>query len=189
MNFPEVLPRITEALNQAGIEYMLTGSFASAYYGSLRSTQDIDIVIAATPPQLRLFVGNLPNDEYYADVDAAIEAHKRKSMFNVIDLGTGWKIDMIIRKSRPFSQEEFSRRQLLNTQETSFFVASAEDVILAKLEWSKLAHSQRQIEDAVGILKIRWSSLDLEYLERWSIELGLKKEWNDAQRIFRTKSQ
>ena len=32
-------------------------------------------------------------------------------MFNVIDLATGWKVDLIIRNSRAFSQEEFTRRQ------------------------------------------------------------------------------
>jgi len=85
---------------------------------------------------------------------------ERESMFNVIDLRTGWKIDLIIRKSRAFSREEFGRRQRLSLQGISFSVASAEDVILSKLEWSKLSQSQRQIEDAAGILKIQRSSLN-----------------------------
>ena len=42
------------------------------------------------------------------DVDAALEAHKRQSLFNVIDLASGWKIDLIIRKSRAFSQGSFT---------------------------------------------------------------------------------
>ena len=111
MSVPEVFQRITTALDRAGIGYMLSGSFASAYYGSPRSTLDIDLVIEATTAQLHAFVGALPNKEYYADLDAALDAHQRQSMFNVIDLATGWKIDLIIRKSRPFSQEEFRRRQ------------------------------------------------------------------------------
>jgi hypothetical protein len=183
MSFLEVLQRITAALDQAGIAYMLTGSFASVYYGSPRSTQDIDLVIAANPKQLQAFIAGLPRGEYYTDLDAALEAHKRESLFNVIDLKTGWKIDMILRKGRPFSQEEFGRRQLLNMQGVSLFVASAEDVILSKLEWSKLAQSQRQMEDAEGILKIRGDSLDHFYLDRWIRELGLTKEWNEAQSI------
>jgi len=90
---------------------MLTGSFASAHYAAPRSTQDIDFVIEATPTQLRTFVEALSGNEYYADLDSALEAHKRQSMFNVIDLATGWKIDLIICKSRAFSQEEFRRRE------------------------------------------------------------------------------
>jgi hypothetical protein len=62
-----------------------------------------------------------------------------------------------------------------------FYVASAEDVVVAKLEWSKLAQSQRHIEDVAGIWRVRWESLDRAYLAKWIVELGLEKEWNDAQ--------
>ncbi len=181
MSVPEVFQRITTALDQAGIAYMLSGSFASAYYGAPRSTQDIDFVIAATPAQLRAFVTGLSIDEYYADLDAALEAHKRQSLFNVIDLGSGWKVDLIIRKSRAFSLEEFRRRQLVKLQDVSLFVASVEDVIVSKLEWSKLAQSQRHIDDVAGILRMRWESLEHLYLGKWIVELGIEKEWHDAQ--------
>jgi Nucleotidyltransferase of unknown function (DUF6036) len=162
---------------------MLTGSFASAHHGAPRSTLDIDIVIEANPEQLRAFVRSLPSGEYYADLDAAFEAHKRESLFNVIDLATGWKIDLIIRKSRAFSQEEFGRRQLVTVQGLPLYVASAEDVVIAKLEWSKLAESQRQIEDVATILRLRWDSLDRPYLMKWVSELNLGKEWSTAQGI------
>ena len=182
MSVPDVFRGITTAIDQAGIGYMLSGFFASAHYGVPRSTQDIDLVIEATPAQLRAFVGTLSGNEYYADLDAALEAHKRQSMFNVIDLATGWKIDLIIRKSRAFSQEEFRRRQRVSLHDVPLFVASAEDVIISKLEWAKLAQSRRQIEDAAAILRGRWDSLDHSYLEKWIAELGLTDEWSDARR-------
>jgi len=183
MSASEVLRRISAALDRAGIAYMLTGSFASAHHGAPRSTLDIDVVIAANPEQLRTFVESLPSGEYYADLDAALEAHKRESLFNVIDLATGWKIDLIIRKSRAFSQAEFGRRQLVTLQGLPLFVASAEDVVIAKLEWSKLAQSQRQIEDVATIVRLRWESLDRPYLERWISDLNLDLEWSNAKSI------
>ena len=103
-------------------------------------------------------------------------------MFNVIDLETGWKIDLIIRKSRAFSEEEFRRRQQINLQDTSLFVVSPEDVVISKLEWAKLAQSQRHIDDAAGILKMRWESLDRFYLEKWILDLDLEMQWTDARR-------
>jgi len=81
----------------------------------------------------------------------------------VIDLASGWKIDLIIRKSRDFSEEEFRRRQLVMLEGLSFFVASAEDVVVSELEWSKLAQSERHIEDVAGVLRIHWESLDRSY--------------------------
>lgn len=182
MSVPDVFQRITTALDQAGIGYMVTGSFASAHYGAPRSTQDIDLVIEATPAQLQAFIEALPSKEYYADLAAGLDALQRQSLFNVIDLATGWKIDLIIRKSRPYSQEEFRRRQRVNLHNVSLFVASAEDVIISKLEWANLAESRRQIEDVATILRVRWDSLDHAYLEKWIAELGLKEEWGEARR-------
>ena len=100
---------------------------------------------------------------------------KRQSLFNVIDLATGWKIDFIIRKSRAFSEEEFRRRRPVDLEGNSLFVATAEDVVIAKLEWSKLAQSQRQIEDVAAILRVRGDSLDRAYLEKWIAELGVEQ--------------
>ena len=182
MNVAEVFRRITAALDQSGIPYMLTGSFASAYYGVPRSSQDIDLIIEATPERLQTFIQLLPSGEYYADLEMALEARRRQSLFNVIDLLTGWKIDLIFRKSRPFSEEEFGRRKQVVLQGFAIFAASAEDVVVAKLEWAKLAQSQRHIEDVAGILRMRWASLDHAYLEKWIVELGLPTEWEDARR-------
>jgi hypothetical protein len=183
MIVPEALQRIAAELNRAGIAYMLTGSFASVFYGSPRSTQDIDLVIAANRAQLQTFVESLSRGEYYVEADAALEALKRESLFNIIDLKTSWKIDMIIRKSRAFSQEEFGRRRLSNLEGMSLYVASAEDIILAKLEWARLGKSNRQIEDAAGILKMRIDFLDRSYVDKWVRELGVTKEWSEALRL------
>ena len=183
MSVAEVFRKITSALDQAGIGYMLTGSFASAYYGAPRATQDIDMVISATPGQLRAFVQLLPAAEYYVDLDAALEALSRRSLFNMIDLATGWKIDFIIRKSRAFSEEEFRRRRQVALQEVALFVASAEDILISKLEWAKVAQSNRQIEDAAGILRIQSDSLDRAYLKKWVRELGLEAEWKSATAV------
>jgi hypothetical protein len=93
MSYVEVLERITRSLTHARVGYMLTGSFASVFYGTLRSTQDIDLVIEATPDQLRLFCESLSSEEYYIDAASALEAYRHQSQFNVVDKKTGWKID------------------------------------------------------------------------------------------------
>jgi len=183
MSIQDVLQRITSALDQAGIAYMLSGSFASAYYGAARSTQDIDFVIHATSKQLRSFIEALPASEYYSDLDSALEAHQRQSLFNVIDQATGWRIDLIIRKSRLYSHEELGRRQRVNLHGVSLFVTTAEDAVISKLEWAKLAQSRRQIEDAAAILRARWGTLDRSYLATWIDALDLQKEWDDARRM------
>jgi len=184
MTASDVFLRITAALSDCGIPYMISGSFASAYYGAPRSTQDIDIVIDPVPEQLQAFVQSLSGKEYFAEMDAARQAYAHRSLFNVIDLATGWKIDLIIRKERPFSKEEFRRRRQVRLHDLQLYIATVEDLIIAKLEWSKLGQSQRQIEDVAGILRLRQDSLDYPYLGKWTAELQLEQQWASARAML-----
>jgi hypothetical protein len=177
-----VLRRVVAALEQSGIPFMLTGSFAGAYHGVPRATQDIDLVIDPTTDQLVSLVRALPASEYYVDEAAALEALRQRGQFNVIDLDSGWKIDLILRKSRPFSEEEFARRIRVTFHALPVSVVTVEDLIVAKLEWAKLGESRRQIEDVTSLLRVRGPDLDREYLSGWIHQLGLEKEWSLATR-------
>ena len=96
------------------------------------------------------------------DEATALEAYDSEGQFNVVDLATGWKADLIMRRSRTFSRTEFDRRTVVEFEGMRVPIATAEDVVLAKLEWAKLGESARQIEDAAGILRARSAELDAE---------------------------
>src|SRR5262245_15445479 len=91
---------------------MLTGSFTSGIHGQPRASHDIDFVIAPTLGSLNKLLALLPEDRFYVSREAALDAYGRESLFNVVDMPSGWKVDFICRKSRPFSVTEFDRRQL-----------------------------------------------------------------------------
>jgi hypothetical protein len=63
----------------------------------------------------------------------------------------------------------------------TLFIASAEDTILAKLEWSKMSESERQIRDVSGILRTQGSLLDFDYIDRWVLTLQLRDQWAIAK--------
>jgi hypothetical protein len=179
----DLLARVTALLGAVGIPYMLTGSFASTLFGAPRTTQDIDIVIEPTLGALERLLHALPDSEYYVSRDAAREAYGAEGMFNLVDFATGWKVDLIIRKQRSFSQEEFSRRRSVEMLGIRLFVASAEDVIVAKLEWAKLGESERQLRDVAGILRGQGSALDAAYIERWVAAMQLGPQWSAARTL------
>ena len=181
MSFADVFRRIIGHLHRRDIAYMLVGSFAGNYFGASRTTYGLDFVIEASPDQLQGLVADLQAHDYYAELDAAMEAFRRESLFNVIDSATGWKIDLIFRKSRAFDQEEFRRRRSAKLDGIQLFVASAEDVVISKLEWAKLGGSQRQIEDVAKVLAVQWSALDQDYLRKWIAILHLQELWNAAK--------
>ena len=189
MSSTEVLRMLVAALDRFGISYMLTGSFASAYHGASRSTQDIDLVIEAAPEPLQAFVGYLQANQYYADVDTALEALEKRSLFNVIEQSSGWKIDLIIRKARPFGEAEFRRRRLVDFNGIPLFLASAEDVVIAKMEWSKMSGSARQLADVAAILRLQWGTLDLDYIQLWTRSLDLQSQLNEVCKLANIKIQ
>ncbi len=159
---------------------MVTGSYASSAHGTPRATNDIDIVIAPTPPQLSGLMRELPADRYYADEEDAFQAFETRNQFNIIDFATGWKADLIFQKDRPFSEVEFIRKRPHRIGSTNVFLTTAEDILLAKLEWHTIGESARQLEDAAGIIRRQGDKLDRGYVEQWVGELGLHEAWQKA---------
>jgi len=156
---------------------MLTGSVASSLHSKPRSTLDLDIVIAPSRAQLLALIRQFPNDRYYADEQQALRALANRSQFNVIDFATGWKVDFIIADNSEYGHTAFARKRLMDIAGRTMYVASAEDVLLAKLRRAKLGGSDRQLEDAAAIVDSQGSKLDIAYIERWFRELRLHEQW------------
>lgn len=172
---------IVAALDEAGIAHMVAGSSASAFHGEPRTTADIDIVIDPDPTGLRSLVEALDPERFY--VGDAFSALARRAQFNVIEVATGWKVDLIVRKDRPFSRSEFDRRIPAVIESVPVCMATAEDTILAKLEWARLGGSERQMRDVAGIFAVSGDTLDRAYLEHWAAQLGLTEDLVEAERL------
>lgn len=178
----EFLRKLAFALERAGVPYMLTGSLASSMYGVPRATNDIDFVIAPSPNQLRELLQFLKRLGLFVQDEQALSALQNGTMFNVIDFQNSWKVDFIIRQVRDFSLTEFARRTTHEVDGIRIAFASPEDVIIAKLEWAQTSHSERQIDDAAGILRLQREKLDMPYIEKWVELLHLNKQWIAAQK-------
>jgi hypothetical protein len=182
LSLTEFLSRIARCLSEAGVPFMLTGSLAAAYYGTPRATQDIDLVIDPGESQLSRLVDLLLAGGLYVSREAAAEALERAGQFNVIDSDTGWKADLIIRRAREFSRTEFDRRRSVHLFGVEVALATAEDLIIAKLEWSELGDSELQRRDIAQLLDAGGETLDLVYIRKWIAELGLEEAWDKLER-------
>ncbi|MFN8093773.1 MAG: hypothetical protein U0599_16445 [Vicinamibacteria bacterium] len=174
----EAVGRLVRRLESLGVPYMVAGSVASSHHGLPRATNDADIVIDPTPEGLEALVTALAADGYYVDAKVARDALRARRLFNVIDPESAFKVDLIIRKERPFSREEFSRRERRDLGGLAASVATPEDTILSKLEWArKGGGSDRQIEDALGVLRVGADRIDRSYIARWAAALGVEDLW------------
>jgi len=183
MSSAPVFRELVSALDQSGIPYMVVGSFASNLFGDSRGTQDIDIVVSANDEQVRALLDAFPKTQYYFDLNAALEACRHKSMFNILDMERGWKIDVIFQKPGAYHEQAFRRRSPAQIDGVDIVALTPEDVILSKLLWAKMGDSLLQIKDVAGVLKVQQHSLDHPYIEKWVAELGLATQWLQARQL------
>lgn len=183
MSSERALKFVTSALEQASIPFMVVGSFASNLYGVGRTTFDIDIVVSANAEQLQTFLSLFSKTDWYYDLQDALEACKRRSMFNILDMAGGWKVDIIFTKPEPYHRGAFERRTPADIEQVPLYAATAEDVVVSKLDWARMGSSSRQIEDVAGILEEQKDSLDFSYIEKWIAELHLSEQWHSARKL------
>jgi hypothetical protein len=166
------LAPVALALEQTKTAWCLGGSVASSIYGQPRSTMDVDVIadlqMADVPEFIRLL-----NNKYYVSEPMILDAIRRKSCFNLIYLATSYKVDVFVLKEREFDQTSMKRirRDQIGEpdSELDVWVASAEDVILNKLEWYEKGDrtSERQLSDVNAILRGQ-KQLDIDYLRHWA---------------------
>mgnify|MGYP006301373901 CR=1 FL=1 len=110
------------------------------------------------------------------DEDGIIEAINQQSMFNLIDVNEGDKVDFWILKDEPFDNSRFSRKYKEKILDMNINLSSAEDTILAKLKWAKLSGgSEKQFMDALRIYEVQAKKLSQDYLDKWAKFLKIEK--------------
>jgi len=171
----DLLTHVLRTLDRVGIAYMITGSTASSIQGEPRSTHDIDLVVELQGHAVEALVASFPEPDFYVSADAVRDAIAASSMFNVLDLTSGDKIDFWLLTDEPFDLSRFRRRQQIVVFGLSMFVSSPEDTILQKLLWARLSGgSRRQERDALAVYELQFARLDQPYLDTWARSLDVE---------------
>lgn len=169
---------VTDALEALGVPYAIGGSFAGAVHGVMRATMDADLLAGLRRKDVAPLIQAL-GDLFYADAEMMREAIGRHGSFNLIHLESVFKVDVFVARPRDFDRAQLARRQLhllSEDPERRAYVATAEDTVLAKLEWHRMGGevSDRQWRDALGVLKVQGPRLDLAYMRHMAAGLGVK---------------
>jgi len=174
----ELLKQVIQVLNKIGIEYMITGSTVSSLQGEPRATHDIDIIIVIQKSQAMKLIKAFPLSDFYLDEDSVLDAIDRQSMFNLIDINGGDKVDFWMLTDSPFDRSRFSRKTGEKFMGINMQFSSPEDTILAKLRWAKLSGgSEKQFIDALRVYEVQYGKLDIDYLEDWVKKLNVESLW------------
>ena len=180
MSDPDVLAAlrpVLQALRDLDVRHFVGGSIASSAHGVARASVDADVVAELAPAHVAPLVAAL-RDRYYVPEERIHDAVARRASFNVIHLDTMLKVDVFVSRDRPFDRRAFERSRPASIEGpggATLPVSSAEDIVLAKLEWYRRGGevSERQWADVMGVLRATGSGLDLPYLQGGALELGV----------------
>lgn len=179
MSQQELLKRVIQTLDQAEIQYMITGSIVSSLQGEPRSTHDIDIVVSIRKTRAYILVKAFPPPDFYIEEESILDAIDRRHMFSLLDSKEGGKVDFWILTDEPFDHSRFARRYPEEFMGLKMQVSSPEDTILVKLRWANLSGgSEKQFTDALRVYEVQYEKLDIDYLERWAKKLDIELLWN-----------
>lgn len=170
--------RLVDALESAGIPYMIVGALSSSLYGIARSTYDADFVVSAPPPDLQRFLLTL-GDEFVREPQLSFELKTGTTRQLIRVRGSSFTIELFRLSQDPFDQERFQRRirMHLSVLDCEAYVPTPEDVIVMKLQWGR----PKDIGDIEGVIAVQEKNLDWAYIHQWTERHGTRHRLDEIR--------
>ena len=165
------LKKIVTIFEAEDIPYMIVGGFATGYYNHFRFTSDIDVVLQIYPHHIDKLVAHFP--EWMPFVDGFKENAQKGIVFNLTDFETGMKYDFMTYQDSDYNWTAFERRKKVGFAGIECYIASPEDLIIAKMIWYNISKSGKLKEDIEFLLRL--DGINKQYLELWTIKLFIKR--------------
>lgn len=187
MSQSELLNLVASVLEDLGVPFMVTGSFASSIHGEPRLSHDIDIVIELQPEDVSKVAATFQSLDFYADEESLAEAVDRRDQCNLIHMDSGEKVDFWVLTESPFDRARFDRRVQVTHHGQLLWVSSPEDTILMKLLWDQQSGgSEKQRRDVLRVYETQIRTLDQAYLKHWARELNVVETLETIKRQAHT---
>ena len=160
--FEGLIRRIVKNFNTAGIDYMFTGALAASYYGTPRTTMDVDIVVKVAREDLQTLVTLLKKTEMQVDeqrINEAFDSDFRK--ITLKDKRTPFTLDIIL-----FDKKLEKKPGTILGLPT--FYQTPEGLILSKLRMIKATvPKERALKDKDDVKAIlRYTKVNMKALKQ-----------------------
>lgn len=179
--FLDLMNAVTESVDAHALPYAIAGTIATGIHGEPRTSYTVEICLGVTLKQAAKLADLLPS-RFRCLREAMPEAASSWTKVHLIDIQTEMKIDLSVLSDDSYCDQVLRRRRRVeySTGGMSFWIVSAEDVILMKLLWRKGSGSQKQWDNALSVVRTRGASLDWKYLRHWAGRLGVS---NDMEKL------
>jgi isopropylmalate/homocitrate/citramalate synthase len=174
MTSNQIVLRVIDALDRAGISYMLVGSYSSNVHGIPRATQDADFVIELSSDASIGAVASALAPDMKLDPQVLFETVTGNLRYVITHLQSAFTVELFLLTGDAHNQERFRRRIRRVLDRREVFFQTAEDVVIQKLRWLARIGRPKDREDALDVLDTQRSNLDLSYMRRWCDEHGTR---------------
>ncbi len=170
-----------EALESAGVGYMLVGSMATNFYGVPRATEDADFVIQLGPTSFSEVIARLgPNLQ--VDRQGSFETITMTRRHVVRVASCSFTIELFYLSDDEHDQERFRRRRQVALFARQVSLPTAEDMIITKLRWAIARAGLKDRDDARDVIAIQTDRLDWDYIYAWADRHGTRALLDEIRR-------
>jgi hypothetical protein len=173
----EVFLRFTKRLEEAGVDYMVSGSVGAMFYGQPRFTTDIDLIVWMDLTGARRLAELFSSEEFYfppMDIVATELVRERRGHFNILHVESGFKADVYLRGNDPLRAWALERVRRFEVGGGTIRVAPPEYVIVRKLEFYREGGSEKHLRDIRMMVENSIELIDGPALENLIAERGLE---------------
>jgi len=185
LDIASFLELVIEALEAAGVEYMIGGAIAAWAWGEPRATQDLDLVINVPIETIGKLSKELEKRNMLVPAEIILDAileDRADIPINAIHMYSGLKADLYpVRPGDELRLSAFQRRERIDYGPPigRVYIHSPEDLILYKLIYFSISQQPKHSRDIAAILRAKKNPLDFEYIEGWVNRLGLGSVWKE----------
>jgi hypothetical protein len=179
------LKLVIEALESAGVDYLIGGAIAEWAWGEPRATQDLDLVVRIPIKSVNKLSKELEKRDMLVPAEIIrdnILEDRADIPVNAIHMHSGLKADLYpVREGDELRQSAFQWRIQVDYGPPigKVYIHSPEDLILYKLMYFGLSQQSKHSRDIAAILKSKKNELDMDYIEQWATRLGLSSLWKE----------
>jgi len=187
LDIADFLKLVIEALEAAGVEYLIGGAIAEWAWGEPRATQDLDLVVKIPIKAVNKLSKELEKRDMLIPADIILDSileDRADIPLNAIHMYSGLKADLYpVREGDELRRSAFQRRQRVDYGPPigKVYIHSPEDLILYKLIYFGLSQQPKHSRDIAAIIRAKKNELDFEYINTWVIRLGLTSIWTEMR--------
>jgi hypothetical protein len=185
LTYEQFVHLVIEAVEAAGVKYLIGGAVAAWAWGEPRATLDLDLVVDIPLDAVQQLSSELGKRDMLLPPKVILEAileDRADVPISVIHALSGFKTDLYpLRADDELRQSALNRRKRedLGPLLGHVYLHSPEDLIIYKLWYYGLSQQTKHLRDITAIVLTLNDELDYRYIDVWVERKGLSTLWRE----------